>query len=218
VQCWGQNNYGQLGTGSFTLTQSPTPLTVSVGAGTVTQLSVTSGSAFALINSAGQNNLVSWGENNYGELGLDTITSASPAGVPTPSAAYTNIGAIALSDYSYFQCMLSTSGIPTCFGQGYSDLPTSITGWAGAAVQLADGDQTCALLSGSTGVVTCWPAAGSATAVTLPMPATKVVVGYTYACAILKNGSVWCWGDDSLGELGNGNFNSSTTPVQVLGW
>lgn len=185
--------------------------------GTVTQLSVTSGSGFALLNG---NQLVSWGLNTYGQLGLDTITSASPGGVPTPTVSPDTLSAIAVSDYSYFQCILN-SGIPTCFGQGYSDLPTGITGWSGSAVQLADGDQTCALLSGSTGIVTCWSATSlSPTVVSLPLPATKVVVGYTYGCALLKNGSVWCWGDNSTGELGNGNLGvtNSATPVQVLGW
>lgn len=43
----------------------------------------------------------------------------------------------------------------------------------------------------------------------------KMSLGYDFRCALLDDGSVWCWGDGSSGKLGNGASVSSATPVQV---
>ena len=41
--------------------------------------------------------------------------------------------------------------------------------------------------------------------------------GGSHTCAVLTDGSVRCWGDGYLGQLGDGNGIPSTTPVQVTG-
>jgi len=47
--------------------------------------------------------------------------------------------------------------------------------------------------------------------------ATAVAAGYTHTCAIV-GGVVKCWGDNSEGQVGNGNQNTpQRTPVTVLG-
>jgi alpha-tubulin suppressor-like RCC1 family protein len=46
--------------------------------------------------------------------------------------------------------------------------------------------------------------------------ATQVVGGESHSCALDGAGSVWCWGDDSFGQLGNGVMaGTSAVPVQV---
>lgn len=54
---------------------------------------------------------------------------------------------------------------------------------------------------------------------TVPLPTdqtyTQVATGRTHACALTNNGTIYCWGEGSQGELGNGSNFDSHTPVQV---
>lgn len=54
--------------------------------------------------------------------------------------------------------------------------------------------------------------------VLLPGPAASVTAGYEHTCAVLRDGSLWCWGDNSEGQLGlNDAYGSpnATTPARV---
>lgn len=51
---------------------------------------------------------------------------------------------------------------------------------------------------------------------TLPPVRELAATGSSYY-ALADNGTVWAWGDGSNGELGDGSFASSLTPVQVTG-
>jgi hypothetical protein len=61
----------------------------------------------------------------------------------------------------------------------------------------------------------------SSVGVSTPTSLTNVVelaVGYSHACGRKSDGTVWCWGQNNYGQLGNGTTtNSLTTPVQVSG-
>jgi alpha-tubulin suppressor-like RCC1 family protein len=46
---------------------------------------------------------------------------------------------------------------------------------------------------------------------------TQVSTGYPGSCAVLANGGVQCWGDNTYGELGDGTNTNSSTPVDVIG-
>jgi alpha-tubulin suppressor-like RCC1 family protein len=49
------------------------------------------------------------------------------------------------------------------------------------------------------------------------MNATSIGVSNIYSCAAKSDNSVWCWGTNNNGQLGNGTTTDSYTPVQVLG-
>jgi len=84
-------------------------------------------------------------------------------------------------------------------------------------------------------VVFCWGANSSGqlgngtrmnsnvpVAVSLPgFSAASVGVGFSHACALDASGAMFCWGDDSAGQLGNGTTSSPlmplTMPVPVAG-
>lgn len=97
------------------------------------------------------------------------------------------------------------------------------------ATSLSSGDShTCAA---SGGAVKCWGKGSSGqlgngfsvdsrvpVLVTgLPAPAVQVASGGKHTCALLDNGQVWCWGDNSDGQLGNSTFAGSSSPVQTTG-
>ena len=109
----------------------------------------------------------------------------------------------------------------------------AITGTAGAlAIGVAE-RITCAVRSDAT--VACWGADLGALAdgglgssfvpvavkgplgVGLLNTVVAVAPGSRHACALKKDGTVWCWGKNDRGQLGNGTKVDSVYPVKVLG-
>lgn len=50
-----------------------------------------------------------------------------------------------------------------------------------------------------------------------PKVATSISAGVDMACAVIADGSVWCWGANDMGQLGDGTNTDSDVPVQVAG-
>ena len=97
-----------------------------------------------------------------------------------------------------------------------------------AVVDIALGEaHTCALLDDSS--VWCWGSnsvgeAGFEASDEQLLNPTKVELiggvvdldaGSLHTCALLDDGSVWCWGDNYNGQLGNGTFGNTDGPTRV---
>ena len=211
VQCWGDNDYGQLGnncTGN-----SAVPMAVS---GVSTAVAVTAGSAHtcALLSDG---SVQCWGDNHSGQLGNSSNrSSAVPVIVAGISAA------VAVSAGHYHTCALLQSGSVQCWGDNIllgnnstahseSDVRVSVSGVSTAVAVSAGWVHTCVLLSG--GSVQCWgrncdgelgngntsrfdrhpvTVSGVSTAV-------AVAVGIHHTCALLSSGGVQCWGAGHTG-------------------
>ncbi len=64
----------------------------------------------------------------------------------------------------------------------------------------------------------CWGAGESAlTAIGGTAGITALVVGRAHACGLLAGGRAVCWGDNRVGQLGDGGSASSTSAVEVAG-
>jgi alpha-tubulin suppressor-like RCC1 family protein len=100
----------------------------------------------------------------------------------------------------------------------------------GAALQLAlAGNHGCALLED--GAVNCWGANGDGQlgiggfvpSTSGPVPVTglgaavAVSAGQDTSCALLGDGTVWCWGHNSDRQLGDGTTTPSPVPLQIPG-
>lgn len=189
--CWGYNSDGELGDGSTN--DSYIPVSVE-NVGNVSQIAQSGEGSACAVASTGK--AWCWGENEYGELGNGKTSDASipvqVKGLPSnPVVIATGGGFNGTSDAGAFACAVITNGDVWCWGYDGDG-------------QLGDG------VPEDTSPHT------KPVKVSLPGPARDVVGGSYHACALLDDGSVWCWGDNNFGELGNGGSpTSSSTPLEV---
>jgi alpha-tubulin suppressor-like RCC1 family protein len=129
-----------------------------------------------------------WGDNTLGELGQGMVST-------TPTLTPRQVGAgldwTAVSAGVSFSCGLRKDGSLWCWGDNRH-------GQAGS----------------SSGLSVSTP---SAIAVTPGQQWTAVSCGTDFACGLQSDGSLWCWGSNASGNLGNGNAAQvdSATPGRV---
>jgi alpha-tubulin suppressor-like RCC1 family protein len=201
VWAWGDNRAGQLGPGT-TSGHAVTPVKVTGLAG-VTQISAGGSFALALLSDG---TVRAWGDNRRGQLGNGTRAS-SP--VPVKVAGLSQVTGISAGyDASI---ATRTSGISAI---------TSVWTWGGNDFgQLGDGTLT----SRSTPErVTGLPlyiagiSAGGGFAAFLGAGGSSATGGF--AAVLGTDGTVWAWGDDSVGQLGNAPSSTPVTrPVNTIG-
>jgi alpha-tubulin suppressor-like RCC1 family protein len=150
------------------------------------------------INGAGV--LSCWGWDVWGQLGNGTaLTADQPS--PTPADTTGAIPDTWLEVSAHFRstCAIAVDGSAWCWGEDDSDQ-------LGNGIALT-GDQPSPTPLDTTGAI--------------PDTWTSISVGEISACAIATDGSVWCWGSDGAGRLGNGMAltadQPSPTPVDTTG-
>jgi alpha-tubulin suppressor-like RCC1 family protein len=235
--CWGENNSGQLGSGSSTLGATNVAFSVaSLGSG-VSAIAVGNDHACAIQNGGAW----CWGGNNGGQLGNNSLTgSAVPVAVTNLGSGVTEISAgdHTLSSQEH-SCAIQNGGV-WCWGANWdgqlgnnsttnSPIPVAVSGLASGVMALASGDShTCALTTA--GAVWCWGnnadgqlGDGTTTNSSIPLAVpgmgsgvTAIAAGAFETCAI-QAGSAKCWGDNAHGQLGNNNTTNSSSPVAVSG-
>ena len=234
VQCWGSNNYGQLGNGGASNSSTP----VAVTGLTSSALAVSAGvhHACALTSAGG---VQCWGRNDSGQLGNGGSTN-SPTPVATSSLAS---GVVAISAGGAHNCALTSGGEVYCWGYNFygqlgnggtthSSTPVAVTTLTnfGVIAISAGASHTCALTSA--GEVNCWGynfygqlGNGGTTNSSSPVVVTilanrgvaEISAGGAHSCARTSAGEVQCWGYNVYGQLGNGGTTDSPTPVAVTG-
>jgi alpha-tubulin suppressor-like RCC1 family protein len=150
--------------------------------GRVTSITVGDDHACALL-STGQ--VRCWGDNTSGQLGNDALGVDAPVPVPVRNVANTGnlTGVTQIAAGTDHTCARLNTGRAVCWGEG-------------GASQLGDGGG----LDRDTPVVVR-NAANTADLTGV----TQVTGGGEHSCARLSNAQVRCWGDNSLGEIGNGD-------------
>jgi alpha-tubulin suppressor-like RCC1 family protein len=241
VMCWGRNNHGQLGNGDNTDSLT-TPVTVTVLNGNdVTQISA--GGGFTCAVRAG--NLITnprtycWGDNSVGQLGINSTQASFNRPQPI-TANNSNYDLVVAGARHACGRRGSNNHSVYCWGannhgqlgnNGTADrvnAPVAATGQAASNVdQIAAGtDFTCVRKGGN---VYCWgvPIGADGANVLTPTQVTGLTdaaqisagAAGAHVCALKSgsSGNVVCWGSGADGQLGNGNGDSSVTPIAIGG-
>jgi alpha-tubulin suppressor-like RCC1 family protein len=246
--CWGYNNYGQCGDGNF-----------GFGIGTPVQImssGVSAVSAGGLHTCAikQDGSLWCWGRNYEGQLGDGTngVNDCEPMIIEgndcNISPTQITIDASAISLGWLHTCAIKTDGSLWCWGANdYGQVGNGTAGGSvsspvqimpsgvssvslGGAFDLDHPGHTCAIkqdgslwcwgynhngqLGNGTGGF--WQYSSSPTRV-ISSGVSAVSAGGFHTCAIKTDGSLWCWGENAYGQLGNGtNSSQSYSPVRVI--
>jgi alpha-tubulin suppressor-like RCC1 family protein len=227
--CWGFNSAGQLGTGDTT--DELTPTQVGVGASWATVSAGSNGGTCAIRT---DDTLWCWGYNFFGPLGTgDTNDRLTPTQVGNATSWAT------VSAGNGSTCATRTDGTLWCWGRndngqlGTGDTtgrltPTQVgiaTSWA--TVSSGDAESACAIQTN--GSLWCWGdnlsgdlGTGDSTSHLTP---TRVGTASTWStvstggvgstCATQTNGTLWCWGENDLGQLSTGDTTDRLTPTGI---
>ncbi len=193
VWAWGGNDSGQVGDG--TATDRPTPITVTGLSG---MKLVAAGEDFSM--AADDLTIWAWGSNTNGKLGDGTeIDRSTPVQVDLPPSFTFPVKAIAAGG----QFAMALDGAGLVFTWGINEVG-----------QLGNGSLSPGFRP-SPAPVAQFPPAGRQV---VEIAAGKAS-GLEHALALLDDGTVWAWGYNDKGQLGNGDPNDAIreSPVQVVG-
>jgi alpha-tubulin suppressor-like RCC1 family protein len=224
---WGNGSYGQLGDGSDSLSNMPTPVS---GLTFVTSVAAGGRHSLALL---ADGTVVAWGANGYGQLG-DGETSMSS--VPVAVEGLSGVKAISAgADHSL---ALLTDGTVMAWGDNESgqlgigssvedvEAPVAVKGLSGVKAISAGADHSLALLTD--GTVMAWgenesgqlgdgKTANSSVPVAVKglSGVAAISAGGEFSLALLAKGTVEAWGSDQQGQLGNSTVEEGASDVPV---
>jgi hypothetical protein len=226
--CWGANDGGQLGDGSRTDRETATPVRAEI------QFSVLTAGAAHTCGIAGGGIAACWGQNLSGQLGNGSRTDAR-----FPIAVGGGMLFRTLVAGWYHTCGLTANGSAFCWGPNSDGqlgdgsrvdrlTPTLVRGTVRSLA--AGSHHTCGINASADGVL-CWgdsrfgqvgdgtneSRAQPTEVVGLPGPATQIAAGAVHTCALVADGSAYCWGQNRWGQLGDGTTQNRNQATPVAG-
>ena len=183
-----------------------------------------------------------WGKNLDGQIGIGFSTV--DAYVPAPRRVGTDFDWLSVKAGGWHTCAIKTDNSLWCWGyneygqlgdstQFYRDTPFQIgarTDWVDLTL---NGYHTCA--SNKAGDVYCWgsngygelgggeePRLGTQNSYVPILTDNnnnwlEVAAGYGHMCASKTDNSVYCWGVNNAGQLGNQSYFLKAVPTEVVG-
>jgi alpha-tubulin suppressor-like RCC1 family protein len=228
LHCWGNNDYGQLGSGAVESPEDePQPVETDVPA-----WDAVSAGEYHTCAIASDGPLYCWGKNEDGQLGIESESPFhdSPQRVGGEADRWVDVAAA-----KHHTCALRSDQVLLCWGDnGNGEVgvgeeseifpPTPVESTVGEWSALAVGDEHTCAVAGD-GVIYCWGGNGDGQLGTggddrayVPTPVVDaegswgtVAGGYAHTCGIVE-GMVHCWGYARWGQLG---LHDLTTPTLV---
>ncbi|NNF09058.1 MAG: signal peptidase I [Acidimicrobiia bacterium] len=234
VWCWGRNDKGQLGDGTTTNRTTPAQVT-----GITTAVAVGAGLKHTCVATS-TGTVHCWGLNDHSQLGDGTTTNRT-----TPTQATGITTATDISGGESHTCAVTGTGTVHCWGRNDKGqlgdgtttnrtTPTQATGITTATDITTGAKHTCSTTS--TATVYCWGLndkgqLGDGTTTNRTTPTTVVDetgtgtltgilltgAGHNHTCAAHTTHTIYCWGLNNNGQLGNGTTNNTTTPTPAIG-
>lgn len=181
------------------------PLTASATT-TVPTAMVSVGGHYHTLALKSDGTVVAWGFNTHGELGINTQTS-SPSPVNVPMTGLIGVVAGVSAGYYHSVALISNGTVMTWGSNTHGELGNGLSTYSLIPTQV---------LTGVTNNVT--GADGKVTAVAEVFSgADAVIAGAGHTLAHKADGTVWAWGLNDTGQLGNNTLTDSVTPVLVQG-
>lgn len=233
LRCWGANVWGTVGVGSSAFYPNPQPPMLPTQAGQrPIGIAVGPNKSVAWLEGGG---VLWWGTNFNGEFGTPASTTTLTTPTTVGLGGYDVATSVALGEGH--SCATTPLGELRCAGDNtLGQLGNGTTAPASAptlasitqVVEVAASASTsCARVR--SGAVWCWGRGDSGqlgdgrTNYGQPSPvrvheltdAVSVSVGRRHACAVRRDGSVWCWGNNALGQIGDGTHTAAFVPVRV---
>lgn len=182
IACWGANSSGQLGNPGAGQKSAVVPVLDGVGQ----MLSAASALALGTNHTCAIVGMMTycWGDNASGELGIanEIAIEGSAMAVDLPPA--TSFVQIAAGGET--TCAIDGSGGVWCWGSDRRGTAGQAPTGSGSGIfpQVVPMPESVAIGSG--------------------LLAQEIAVGYEHACAVVTTGDIYCWGDNTHGELGDG--------------
>ena len=226
VWTWGDNAFGQLGNGGTT--DSHIPIQALTGV-----IAVACGGQHTLALKA-NGTVMAWGNNNNGQIGDNSTTTRK-----SPVAVSGLTGVVAISAGFLSSYAVKSDGTVWAWGDNShgqlgnnstvdSHIPVQVSTITGITNISAGDFHVLALKSDNT--VWSWGdnqfgevgnGSSGANALTAAQVGSlssvrTVAAGGYHSLAIKTDGTLWAWGRNTAGQLGNNTTTQSTTPIQSL--
>ncbi len=232
--CWGNNESGQLGNNTTTSVSSPRSISSESW-----QTVVTGDKHSCAIDE--NDALYCWGKNDAGQVGNGTtIPQEEPAAIAT-NADWRDISlgknhSCAIKNDNFLWCWGSNTSLqlghsptnnrrPSLLSKTNADESIVTEQWSATA---SGNSHTCAIHNTDQSLW-CWGGNGNGqigqgTISALIAEPTELAAGSqwlsiaangNHSCAIRSDSSLWCWGGNDAGQVGNGSNENVTTPTLI---